>query len=61
MLIFGSETAGLPAKLRHRYRERLLTIPMRDGAVRSLNLSTSAAVAVYEALRQIGNPTPPSP
>ena len=53
VLIFGGETAGLPPELRRRHAERLLAIPMRDGPVRSLNLSTSAAVAVYEVRRQL--------
>lgn len=52
VLIFGSETAGLPAELRRRYCNRLLAIPMAGGPIRSLNLSTAAAVAVYEVLRQ---------
>ncbi len=57
VLIFGSETSGLPADLRRRYRERLLAIPMAGGPVRSLNLSTAAAVAVYEVRRQTGGMT----
>ena len=52
-LIFGKETAGLPEFLHRRYPERFLRIPMVDDA-RSLNLSNSVAVAVYEALRQNG-------
>lgn len=52
VLVFGSESAGLPRQIREQYRERLLSIPMRGGAVRSLNLSTAAAVAIYEVRRQ---------
>jgi tRNA (cytidine/uridine-2'-O-)-methyltransferase len=52
VLIFGRETTGLPADLRQRFRDRMLAIPMLSGLVRSLNLSTSAALAVYEVLRQ---------
>ena len=52
VLIFGSETAGLAGELRHRHHDRVLTIPMQPGPVRSLNLSTAAALAVYEARRQ---------
>ena len=52
VLIFGRETTGLPQTLRDRYRDRLLAIPMLSSLVRSLNLSTSAALAVYEVLRQ---------
>jgi tRNA (cytidine/uridine-2'-O-)-methyltransferase len=54
VLVFGSETAGLPPAVRQRYAERLLAIPMEDGPVRSLNLSTAAAVAAYEVRRQHG-------
>ncbi len=54
VLVFGSESHGLPAELRRRYSHRLVRIPMAAGAVRSLNLSTSVAVALYEVLRQWG-------
>jgi tRNA (cytidine/uridine-2'-O-)-methyltransferase len=54
VLIFGSETAGLSPQLRQTYAERLLSIPMASGPVRSLNLSTAAAVAAYEVRRQHG-------
>jgi tRNA (cytidine/uridine-2'-O-)-methyltransferase len=52
VLVFGSESAGLPQALREQYRNRLISIPMRPGPVRSLNLSTAAAVAMYEVRRQ---------
>ncbi len=55
VLIFGSETSGLPAAVRQDYAERLVAIPMRQGPIRSLNLSTAAAVAVYEASRQLSS------
>lgn len=51
MLVFGRETAGLPEALLRRYPAACARIPMR-GEARSLNLSNSVAVAVYEALRQ---------
>ncbi|MBI4456425.1 MAG: tRNA (cytidine(34)-2'-O)-methyltransferase [Acidobacteria bacterium] len=51
-LIFGSETAGLPMEILGKHADRSLFIPM-EGPVRSLNLSTAVAVAVFEALRQI--------
>lgn len=54
-LFFGKETAGLPREFRERYRERCVRIPMAGGA-RSLNLANSAAVLLYEALRQNGFP-----
>jgi len=53
-LVFGSESAGLPAALRARLQaEQLVRLPMRP-AQRSLNLSNAVAVAVYEAWRQLG-------
>jgi tRNA (cytidine/uridine-2'-O-)-methyltransferase len=52
VLIFGRETGGLPSELHARYRDRFLALPMLSPRVRSLNLSTSVAVAVYEVLRQ---------
>jgi tRNA (cytidine/uridine-2'-O-)-methyltransferase len=51
-LVFGSETKGLPPFLWERYPEQFFTIPMRTHLVRSLNLAQSAAVVLYEALRQ---------
>ena len=51
-LLFGQESVGLPAEVRARYAGRLVGIPMPGNAVRSLNLSTAAGVALYEALRQ---------
>ncbi|MCB6365796.1 tRNA (cytidine(34)-2'-O)-methyltransferase [Intestinibacillus massiliensis] len=52
-LVFGKETRGLPEPMLSAHPERCLRIPMREGA-RSLNLSNSVAVAVFEALRQTG-------
>lgn len=49
--LFGRESAGLPDYVLSLYRESLLRIPMGPG-VRSLNLSTAAALALYEAMRQ---------
>ncbi|WP_424245055.1 tRNA (cytidine/uridine-2'-O-)-methyltransferase [Elusimicrobium posterum] len=51
-LIFGSESAGFPKEIYEKYKENLYTIPM-GGPVRSLNLSTSAAVVLFEGLRQL--------
>jgi tRNA (cytidine/uridine-2'-O-)-methyltransferase len=56
VLVFGKETRGLPAELLGRYPERTLRIPMREGSVRSLNLSTSAGILTYAALQQLGFP-----
>jgi len=50
-LFFGKETAGLPVDFLSANYERCVRIPMRDNQ-RSLNLSNSAAIAVYEVLRQ---------
>ncbi|HEX4952311.1 MAG TPA: tRNA (cytidine(34)-2'-O)-methyltransferase [Thermoanaerobaculia bacterium] len=52
VLVFGRESDGLPQALRHRYRDRLLRIPMADPELRSLNLSTSVALVLYEVMRQ---------
>ena len=52
VLIFGKESAGLPPEIRERHRERLVRIPILDPEIRSLNLSTSVALAVYEVMRQ---------
>ena len=55
-LLFGSETTGLPdAVLGSVPEARRLRLPMRPG-VRSINLSNTVAVAVYEAWRQLGFP-----
>jgi tRNA (cytidine/uridine-2'-O-)-methyltransferase len=51
-LVFGPETSGLPPNMLARNKRRAITIPM-DGPVRSLNLSTSAGIVLYEALRQV--------
>ena len=52
-LVFGSETEGLPQDLLDRHPDRIVGIPILTAHVRSLNLSTSAGIALYEALRQI--------
>lgn len=52
VLIFGRETGGLPAALHERYRDRFVGMPILSPHVRSLNLSTSVGIAVYEVLRQ---------
>jgi tRNA (cytidine/uridine-2'-O-)-methyltransferase len=52
--VFGSETAGLPTSIRESFpKEQLLRLPMRPDN-RSLNLSNSVAIVVYEAWRQLG-------
>ena len=51
-LVFGRETAGLPEELLRANWPNCNTIPMLNPKVRSLNLATSVAVVLYEALRQ---------
>lgn len=53
-LVFGRETAGLPAPLLEANAHRWIRIPMLHPGVRSLNLSSSVAIVAYEALRQAG-------
>lgn len=58
-LVFGRESRGLPEDLLAAYEDQCLRIPM-PGRTRSLNLANSAAVAIYEGLRQLsGWPGPP--
>jgi tRNA (cytidine/uridine-2'-O-)-methyltransferase len=54
-LVFGSETRGLPLEIRKRYAGRTYYIPIRS-AIRSLNLSTAAGIALYESLRMAPQP-----
>lgn len=52
-LFFGKETKGLPEELLFKNPEKCVRIPMiNDSSARSLNLSNSVAIAVYEVLRQ---------
>ncbi len=51
MLVFGSETTGLPNAFLEKWPDQFATIPMKSG-VRCLNLATSAGIVVYEAWRQ---------
>lgn len=56
-LVFGKETAGLPEDLLRQNPETCVRLPMLDDdAARSLNLSNTVAVGVYETLRQWGFP-----
>ncbi len=50
-IVFGKEDTGLAQEIVDKYFDRCVRIPMREG-VRCLNLSNSAAIAVYEILRQ---------
>lgn len=52
-LFFGKETKGLPEELLFNHPDECVRIPMiNDSSARSLNLSNSVAIAVYEVLRQ---------
>ncbi|HSB53758.1 MAG TPA: tRNA (cytidine(34)-2'-O)-methyltransferase [Gemmatimonadales bacterium] len=53
VLIFGSETDGLPQKILDKHPERCYRIPM-PGDVRSLNLANAVSIVLYEGLRQLG-------
>lgn len=52
-LVFGKESVGLPEALLERHADELVGIPTL-GPVRSLNLANAVAIALYEALRQVG-------
>jgi len=52
-LVFGKETAGLPEELLRENRDYCIRIPMKPD-IRSLNLSNSVAIILFEALRQVG-------
>ena len=54
-LCFGRESVGLPEELLKKNEDRSLRMPMKEG-LRSLNLSNTVAIAVYEVLRQRGFP-----
>jgi tRNA (cytidine/uridine-2'-O-)-methyltransferase len=52
VLVFGRETGGLAPTILERYPERLLKMPIVSPHVRSLNLSTTVGIALYEVMRQ---------
>ena len=52
VLVFGRETGGLDPALHERYRDRMVALPIVSEHVRSLNLSTTVGIALYEVLRQ---------
>lgn len=60
VLVFGRESTGLPRDLRERSEDRLVRIPVEDPEVRSLNLSSAVAVALFEVVRQRGIGMAPS-
>lgn len=56
--VFGPETRGLPKALLESNPDRCLTIPMKNPAVRSLNLATSVGIVLFEAIRQLKGADP---
>lgn len=52
-IMFGKESAGIPEEILVKHKEECIRIPMA-GEIRSLNLGNSAAIVLYEALRQNG-------
>ncbi len=52
-LIFGSETKGLPIDIMEQFKDKMFTIPQYEDVVRCLNLSNSASIVLYEAIRQV--------
>ena len=57
VLVFGSETEGMPTRILEKHPERCFRIPM-PGQVRSLNLANAVSVVLYEGLRQLGLEVP---
>lgn len=51
-LVFGKETKGLPPEIINENKSQAITIP-QTGPVRSLNLATAVAIAIYEGFRQV--------
>lgn len=54
-LIFGKESTGIPKEILRAHKDHCLRLPMIEKA-RSLNLSNTVAIVVYEVLRQLGYP-----
>ena len=57
MLVFGSESSGLPPDLLEGHAARRVYVPIREG-VRSLNLANTVALALYTAMHRAGCPLP---
>ncbi|MDA3886331.1 MAG: tRNA (cytidine(34)-2'-O)-methyltransferase [Candidatus Delongbacteria bacterium] len=53
-IVFGKESAGLPAKFHNEFKDKGIAIAMSD-LIRSINLSNSCAVVLYEAYRQLSD------
>ena len=52
-LVFGSETQGLPEELLEVHAEHVVRLPIDRNRVRSLNLSTTVGISLFEAIRQL--------
>lgn len=52
VLVFGKESVGFDADVRERYAESMVSLPIHDNRVRSLNVSTCVGIAAYEVLRR---------
>lgn len=52
VLMLGRESVGFSSEVRRRYADRMVRIPMQDPLLRSVNVSTCAALVMYEVLRQ---------
>ncbi|MER1955689.1 MAG: tRNA (uridine(34)/cytosine(34)/5-carboxymethylaminomethyluridine(34)-2'-O)-methyltransferase TrmL [Desemzia incerta] len=50
--LFGKETTGLPEEFMRAHEDECIRLPMNDEHVRSLNLSNTAAIMIYEVMRQ---------
>ena len=50
-LVFGCESKGLPKSIRESMNERIFSLPMKNEAVKSLNLANTATAVVYQAMR----------
>jgi tRNA (cytidine/uridine-2'-O-)-methyltransferase len=55
-IVFGRESSGLPDSIRDREPDNCIRVPMVKTSTRSLNLSNTVSIIVYEALRQIDFP-----
>ena len=55
-LVFGKETKGLPSELLRNNKDNCIRIPMINNIARSLNLSNSVNIILFEALRQLDFP-----
>ena len=51
-LVFGSESKGLPKTIRENMKSRTFSIPMKNKAVKSLNLANAATAVIYQAMRE---------